>query len=319
MKNSILELCYYTGISSLFKALNRDKIVVLMYHGVMSDSSSIDSGDWLQVKAHEFRKQMAWLKKHYNVCSLESILKEQLPPSPKPRIVITFDDGYANNLQYAYPILQEFKLPATIFITTGMIGSNELFWWDKVYLATRGKMSAEKRDAFTERCKQLKPQALEDYIDNEFLPAHGITDFSDEAYEAYRPLTHKELEQLAASDLITLGSHTRNHEILTQISDNQVNRTIQKSIMDLKPFTDNVKFFAAPNGYYKPHHIDIFKQAGFKAAVNTERKIYIPTQIDPYEIPRIGVGRGYTQRAFASLISGFWEPLENLLHHIIKR
>ncbi len=319
MKNLLFQLCYYSGISHLFRALNKHKVVVLMYHGVMSDESTVDSGDWLQIKAHEFRAQMAWLKKHYDVCTLESILKDQTTPVSKPRAVITFDDGYANNYQYAFPILKEFELPATIFITTGMVDSNKLFWWDKVYLATRGKMSFDTRRAFEERCKQLKPRALEDYIDHEFLPSQGITQFSDEAYEAYRPLTHHELSKLAESDLITLGSHTHNHEILTQLSDKQVNETVRQSITELTPFIGNVKFFAAPNGYYKPHHLKIFKKAGFKAAVNTERGIYLPFTFNPYEIPRIGIGRGYSQRSFASLISGFWEPLDKLLHHIIKR
>ncbi len=291
-----------------------------MYHGVMSDKSTVDNGDWLQVKAHEFKAQMAWLKKHYDVCTLESILKNQDTPTQKPRAVITFDDGYANNYQYAYPILQEFELPATIFITTGMIGSNKLFWWDKVHLATHGKMSPDTRRAFEERCKQLEPQALENYIDHDFLPSQGteVTQFSDEAYQAYRPLTHEELAKLAESHLITLGSHTHNHEILTQLSDEQVNQTLQQSITDLRPLIDHVKFFAAPNGYYKPHHLEIFKQTGFKAAVSTERRIYLPNVFNPYEIPRIGVGRGYTQSAFSSLISGFWEPADKLLQRIIK-
>ena len=101
------------------------------------------------------------------------------------------DDGYANNYQYAFPILKEFELPATIFITTGMIGSNKLFWWDKVYLATRGKMSLDTRRAFEERCKQLNPQALEDYIDNEFL---SITKLFSLAFKTSSNCFTKELK-----------------------------------------------------------------------------------------------------------------------------
>lgn len=318
MKKSLLKLSYYSGISHLFKELNKNKVVVLMYHGVMSDKSTIDNGDWLQVKAHEFRIQMAWLKKHYDVCTLDSLLEKPAASTTKPRAVITFDDGYANNYHYALPILEEFGLPATIFITTGMINAHRLFWWDKVYLATHGKMSTDKRFAFEERCQQLEPKALEEYIDQEFLPSQGMTQFSDEAYEAYRPLTHKELLKLAESELITLGSHTHNHEILTQIPDEQVIETLHQSIKSLTPLIGDVEFFAAPHGYYKPQHLEIFKKAGFKAAVSTETKIFSPHLFSPYEIPRIGIGRGYTQSAFAGLISGFWESPAKSFNRFIK-
>lgn len=319
MKKQLLTLSYYCGISRLFKARNKNKVVVLKYHGVMSDKSTVDHGDWRQVKAHEFRAQMAWLKKHYDVCTLDSLLKNPVASTTKPRAVITFDNGYANNYHTALPILEEFDLPATIFITTNMIDSKQLFWWDKVFLATYGKMPTDKRRAFEERCKQLESQALEDYINHEFLPSHNVTQFSDEAYEAYLPLSHKELVQLAKNKLMTLGSHTHNHEILTQISDEKIIETLNQSIQSLTPLIGDVHFFAAPNGLYKPQHIELFKKAGFKAAVTTEVKKFLPDSFNAYEIPRIGIKRGYTQASFAGLISAFWEKPIKLFNRLIKK
>lgn len=140
IKRLIMRLAHDSGLLALLRLRNRDKVSVLMYHGVMPDDVVEAEGDWLQVRASAFRAQMQYLKRYYHVCSLAEALAEIGKPSPKPRVVVTFDDGYRNNFEAAFPILRELGIPATIFVVTRMINSERLFWWDRLAFTWRKYM-----------------------------------------------------------------------------------------------------------------------------------------------------------------------------------
>ena len=103
--------------------------IVLVYHRVANVSH-----DPLQlcVSIQNFRDQISYLKKKFDIVPLSQIVGSLRSRKIKNRtLAITFDDGYADNLYEALPILEEFNVPATIFITTGNTDSQEDFYWDK--------------------------------------------------------------------------------------------------------------------------------------------------------------------------------------------
>jgi peptidoglycan/xylan/chitin deacetylase (PgdA/CDA1 family) len=103
-------------------------VPVLMYHSIGNEAKIVK----LFVSPESFEKQMKFLyKNHYNVVGLEKIIfyiekKEKVPPKT---VAITFDDGYYNNYQYAYPILKMYKLPATLFVIVDKIGQPGWLNW----------------------------------------------------------------------------------------------------------------------------------------------------------------------------------------------
>ena len=106
-------------------------IPVLMYH-------SIDHNDRvskLSVSPESFRRQMEFLRAHhYNIVDLETIQrymqrKEKVPPKT---VAITFDDGFYNNYQNAFPVLKEFKIPATMFVIVDKIGQPGWMGWNEL-------------------------------------------------------------------------------------------------------------------------------------------------------------------------------------------
>lgn len=106
-------------------------IPILMYH-------SIDHNDKvtkLSVSPESFARQMEFLNKnHYNVLPLEKVIsyinKKERPP--RKTIAITFDDGFYNNYQYAYPVLKKYNIPATLFIIVNRVGNPGFLSWEEI-------------------------------------------------------------------------------------------------------------------------------------------------------------------------------------------
>lgn len=107
------------------------KALIICYHCIKDDP-------WPHLrpaKVADFENQMQYLSKMYNPISLERIAQciqngTSLPPKA---VAVTFDDGYQDNYKNAYPIIKKYNIPATIFLTTGFIGTGKIPAWDKAY------------------------------------------------------------------------------------------------------------------------------------------------------------------------------------------
>jgi len=107
------------------------KALIICYHCIKDEP-------WPHLrpaKVADFESQMQYLAKAYNPISLETMAQHlrEGTPLPAKAIAVTFDDGYLDNYENAYPILQQYGVPATIFLTTGFIETGEIPAWDKEY------------------------------------------------------------------------------------------------------------------------------------------------------------------------------------------
>jgi len=106
-------------------------VPVLMYHAIDRN----DKTTKLSVNPESFEAQMKFLHNNrYNVVTLEKLIeyinnKEAIPAKT---VAITFDDGYYNNYQYAYPVLKKYNIPATIFIIVGQVGRDGYVGWKEI-------------------------------------------------------------------------------------------------------------------------------------------------------------------------------------------
>jgi len=95
------------------------RITVLLYHRVTDDVR-----DNLTVGIEQFDRQMALLRRHCRILSLDDVLAaEQIGTDSRPRVAVTFDDGYEDNHLHAAPILQRHGIPAMFFVATGIVGA----------------------------------------------------------------------------------------------------------------------------------------------------------------------------------------------------
>lgn len=111
-------------------ALFQSRIVVLMYHRVAEPATD---AQLLSVTPQRFAGQMEHLRRHYPVLSVQELSQRwKSGRFPRRAVVVTFDDGYMDNLQVAAPILDQLGIPAIVFITTGALATGMVFWWDEL-------------------------------------------------------------------------------------------------------------------------------------------------------------------------------------------
>jgi glycosyltransferase involved in cell wall biosynthesis/peptidoglycan/xylan/chitin deacetylase (PgdA/CDA1 family) len=116
--------------AQLFRRWFERKSLILMYHRV----AEVSTDPWsLCVTPQHFAEHLEILKKHFRPIQLQQLIKALLNGKvPRRSVVVTFDDGYADNLLNARPLLEYHNVPATVFLSTGYIGQGREFWWDEL-------------------------------------------------------------------------------------------------------------------------------------------------------------------------------------------
>jgi peptidoglycan/xylan/chitin deacetylase (PgdA/CDA1 family) len=106
------------------------KALILMYHRV----AEVDQDPWsLCVTPQCFTQQLVALQNHAQPVSLRQLAQAHQDGNiPHRAVAVTFDDGYADNLYEAKPLLEKYGIPATFFVSTGYLGKNREFWWDEL-------------------------------------------------------------------------------------------------------------------------------------------------------------------------------------------
>lgn len=120
----------------LSTALPWEGVLILNYHRVGDGSSSIHDRDLWSASSEAFDMQLSFLKTHSDVIGLDEI-ESSLGKRGGRHVAITFDDGYLDNYELAYPLLRQHRLPAAFFIATGFIDQPRLPWWDEIAMLVR--------------------------------------------------------------------------------------------------------------------------------------------------------------------------------------
>src|SRR4029077_19844424 len=106
-----------SAVEALGAGRGGDRSVILCYHSVHPDRP------YRSVTPERFREHLAWLEEHAQVVRLDDI--RRVGTSDRPRVAITFDDGYVDNATHAFPLLEERRLSATFFVTAGLLDRDD--------------------------------------------------------------------------------------------------------------------------------------------------------------------------------------------------
>lgn len=210
-------------------------LAVLSYHGVLPHDTPRDTVPFapLHVGASTFRAHCAMLASHCDCLSLDDALRvwDGTVPMPARGVVVTFDDGHRALLDHALPALDQYGVPAAVFVCTGPVTSGTAFWFDA--LARRdGEAAVEAAKALTyDAWQRLCPQ---------------VPTTSD---DPVAPLDMAAVQRLAAHPRVTLGAHSVTHPILSRAPREVQAREIADSVRTVGAWTGRrAVAFAYPNG-----------------------------------------------------------------------
>jgi len=191
----------------------------------------------------------------------------------KKYALITFDDGYYNNV-YAVDVLKKFRVPAVFFISVSHVLEQKSFWWDAIFRErSKEGVSRERITREQNLLKTKKNHEIENYVIEHF-GGKALSPVSD----VDRPLTADELKHLSRQPFVEIGNHTYDHAILTNYSAEEIKEEMLKAQTAIKDLTGiSPAAISYPNGNSSPESIAAAKDLGFKIGITTvEGKNYLP-------------------------------------------
>jgi peptidoglycan/xylan/chitin deacetylase (PgdA/CDA1 family) len=278
-----------------------EKVTILCYHRIVTDIVRAERRTMhgMVISAETFRRQMELVREHYDVLSLAdavAVLRGERNGS-RPALAITFDDGYRDFYELAWPILRELGLPSTVFIPTAYIGAGRMLDHDRFY---RYVMEAYSRRlslrvpltkaGFTEEkvaalSAGRSPRRISEQLGH--LPfalrertLRCLDDFiggeQNGEIDEFSLLDWDQAREMAGSG-VSFGAHTVNHVILTNEEPQTVEREVVrgKQVIEEK-LGQTVRHFAYPTGRYNAAVREVVAGAGFEAAFTTERRLNRP-------------------------------------------
>lgn len=296
-------------------------VVCLLYHRVAE--LDVDSQQ-LAVSPENFRAQLRFLREKFPVVPLDADWSRTTAPA----VAISFDDGYADNLLNALPIVEEVGVPVTFFVTTGHVGTHREFWWDELerLLMVEGRGSGrislrvkdgekswpvesepERATVFAE-LQQMMRSVDENQRGQWFDRLREWAGVSDEGRPTHRALSVAELQELASSAWVEIGAHTVTHSPLSALDESAQLQEISRSREQLELWLNRpVRIFAYPFGGprdFTDRTVRLVRQSGFERAY-----VNYPGQVhrwsDPYRLRRHLV-RDWPVDLFAEQLRRFW-------------
>lgn len=313
----------------------KPQLLILMYHRVLplDDERAMIEEPGMVVSPETFRLHLSILKKHFTIVKLSDWIhmKQEGKPLPANACAITFDDGWADNYEFAFPILQEQNLPASIFLVAEMIGTREMFWPERLArlvttIANNYPQHWKNSELAWLQSNPETYQFSDSPPDNEDISAliASVKHYSDQ--ELHDRITRTEtvlqldtnmhtpslldwqqVKEMTDSGLIEIGSHTCRHVRLNnQTSDEQIKHEVINSKEIIRQRTGlETETFCFPNGDFSPFSLEQVKQ-NYIAAVTTQTG-WNTANSEKHLLQRIGVHQDIAQdkTAFLARISGW--------------
>lgn len=300
------------------RALRPRGVTVLMYHRITQPGE-----EYSGTTASMFRSQMQWLRRNCRPIAPREITEAARESARgRPPVLVTFDDGYRDFHDRAYPILHELRIPALVFLATGSTDGGGMIWTDQLEWAARKARRASlappwagdaplplgdaaARLAFARTCKEhLKQvtQAQRLVWLEEIYAGLGVGSIPAESDR--QMLNWAEVR--ATLEFTVYGGHTHNHPILSQVSDAEAEDEIRLNRDRIRDETGIApRYFAYPNGRARDFTETtkaLLRRYGFDLAFSTEEGLHRRGD-DPYAIPRQYTG-GSTLGDFALRVIG---------------
>ena len=290
------------------RARRSGRAVILCYHGVRPrQEGGFDPNGAMHVTPQLFEAHLAYLARACEVLPLDAVAarRERAAPNGRIAVAITFDDGYRDNLELAFPILRAYGCPATIFLPTSFIGTGRPFWWEQIEAWIRdahGRVAhagaaydldtTADKERFFDRLRVALTRAGPERRAQLLEQARALLAPSRDVESS--TLSWPEIAQLAGSGLISFGAHTVNHLAVSSLTDAELDFEIGAGRRELAQLLATQSgFFAFPYGRYADldrRSSDVLRRHGFAGAATLVAGDVVSSK-SAYTLPRIFVER----------------------------
>ena len=308
LKYLYVSVLYRSGLLALARSRvrRRSQVAVLTLHRVLPDEefARTSSLPGMIMRAKTFTALCEHLRSHYEVVLAERLgrISEQ---SLRPRVSVTFDDGWADTATVAAPIAEAHGVPFLVFVCPGLMGRRFPFWPERAAYAfsAEARRSRSEVRTFVENLKSMAPGDREGAL-RSFRPVPIEEMENAEPLNASFP--REEMPRLIARGG-SVGSHTCNHRILTQVTAEDARWELQESRDRLeRELQRPCDTFAYPNG----NHSDVIRTAvanvGYRLAFTTVLGLWSDAT-DPLLIPRINITESHVTNPLGKFSPAMFE------------
>jgi peptidoglycan/xylan/chitin deacetylase (PgdA/CDA1 family) len=339
---TVLDALYFSGAHWMMRPLFGGAGAILMLHHVRpARSGGFQPNRLLEVTPKFFERVVKRLRKSkVDIISLDEMHRRLVAREfPRRFVCITFDDGYKDNHEFAYPILKKYEAPFAIYVATSFADRVGELWWlaleaviaqnELIGIRIDGsdrwfeaRNVPEKRAVYDHIYTWLRQLPTEDALRRvvrELTTRHRV-DLGALCGELC--MDWQELAALAADPLVTIGAHTVNHPILTKVDDKTVraelenSRAVIEAALGVRP-----RHLAYPVGDRTaagPREFKIASDLGFSTAVTTRPGVIFPQHSNHLTaLPRISLNGNFQKQRYAKvLISGSATALNNRFRQV---
>ncbi|MGD0939359.1 MAG: polysaccharide deacetylase family protein [Terracidiphilus sp.] len=287
----------------------RDSLLVLNYHRIGNAEDDLFDPGIFSATAEDFDRQIAYLKRHLSLVTLDEALaflegsiKEK---KSRCRVLITFDDGYLDNYSVAFPILRSHGAQGVFFLSTGMVGSCHLPWWDEIAYLVK---TARKRrftlsypsglavDIDKNGVAESLQAILRSYKNPEnqesarFIQELKEASMSDDPPKTLRRFLSWDEAQVMRKAGMAFGSHSHSHQVLSQLDLATQREELSGSWAILKEQLGvEANVLAYPVGHkgsFSEQTAKIALESGYRAAFSHYGGTNLRGMISPYDVKR---------------------------------
>lgn len=326
---------FWTGASSLLGQLPaKDSLLVLNYHRVGNSAEDPFDPGVFSATGDQLAEQISFLKRHVSMVTLEEALAfvdgKTQNGTRRCRCLITFDDGYLDNYELAFPILRSEGVQGVFFLVASMVGSCDVPWWDHIaYLMKTGRQRRfvlhYPTDLVVNVDENGMTKSLRDVLDHYKKPentdtARFIRELKEDAKGKDLPATLRrflnwdEAREMIAGGM-AIGSHTYSHTVLSQMQPEQQRDDLAQSRAHLKEHLgkepDALAYPVGLRSTFTQQTQQLAEECGYRAAFSFYGGTNLPGMTRPYDVKRVGVGdqswpRFRVQAAVCRLTGKYW-------------
>ncbi len=314
----------HTKLAEALHAARGNELIVLMYHRVTPRARTKYHPYLVSASTAAFEQQMEYITRHCKVLSIGQLItyRDSGAPLPKNSVMVTFDDGYRDNYDFAFPILKKYKIPAVISLTTAFVDGTMMFWWDKLGWIIQHTKARAIRIGSTRVSLHNKTHTilvLDDVLKQ--MKESRRTKILDELARDLKitppnpgelSLSWQQVQEMH-SEGIEFAGHTVHHTILSKVDFPTAKREIDESLRTIeRNIGTKVRVFVYPNGQRNDMNDRIHAYLAEKRMEFVLTGLYGPNEDATFLLKRIGMEAVDDMRMFKIKLAGFGASLADL-------